>query len=281
VLPEGITVAADGTLYVSSIGGGAIFRGHVDEPHLDEWVPAGDAGRTQAAGIHVDRRGRVFVAAAVGADGVLDVYDRQGRLLARREPPVQPAALNDLVLTRDAVYVTDSVRQVVYRAVLRGREIGELEEWLDLNPHSPAPPDDRFLNGIVAGAGRRVLLVADLMTEVLFRVHVATRAVEIVDLGGAEWGGDGMLLEGRDLYAVIWDDQPDGSFTQQVRAARLAPDLRSGTVVARVDHPSFLDPTTLARDRDRLLVVNSQLLHQPGTPPFTVTAIPDPLRRRR
>lgn len=280
VLPEGIAVAPDGTVYVTSIGGGAIFRGHVERPRLREWVPAGDAGRTQAAGIHLDHRGRAFVAGAEGPDGVLYVYDRHGRLVARREPPSQPAALNDLAVTRDAVFVTDSVQQVVYRMTLRGPEIGELEVWLDLGPHSPVPPEDRFLNGIVASRDGRVLLVADLQAEVLFRVDVATRAVRIVDLGGTEWGGDGMLLEGRDLYAVVWDEQPDGSFTQDVRAARLSRDLTSGTVVARVDDPSFLDPTTLARDRDRLLVVNSQLLHQPGTPPFTVTAILDPLRRR-
>jgi len=281
VLPEGITVAPGGTFYVSSIGGGAIFRGDVHEPRLREWVPAGHAGRTQAAGIHVDGRGRLFVAGAEGPDGVLYVYDRRGRLVARREPPRTEAALNDLTLTRDAVYVTDSVHQVIYRATLHGSEIGGLEEWLDLNPHSPAPPEGRFLNGIVTGGGGRVLLVADLLAEVLFRVDIATQAVELVDLGGAEWGGDGMLLEGRNLYAVVWDQQPDGSFAIDVRAARLSHDLTSGTVVARVDDPSFLDPTTLARDRDRLLVVNSQLQHQPGTPPFTVTAIADPLRRRQ
>jgi hypothetical protein len=87
-----------------------------------------------------------------------------------------------------------------------------------------------------------------------------------------------MLLEGRNLYGVVWDRQPDGTFTTDVRAVRLTRDLGSGRVVARVADPRLVDPTTLARDGDRLLVVNSQLQRAPGTPPFTVSAIPDPLR---
>jgi hypothetical protein len=117
-----------------------------------------------------------------------------------------------------------------------------------------------------------------MFAEVLLRIDTRTRAVRVVDLGSVEFGGDGLLLEGRTLYGVVWDRRPDGTFAQDIRVVRLSRDLASGTLLARVADPSLLDPTTLARDRDRLLVVNSQLQRQPGAPPFTVSAIQDPLR---
>jgi hypothetical protein len=147
-----------------------------------------------------------------------------------------------------------------------------------VNPYSPQPPENRFLNGIVTAGDGRFLIATDMFAEVLLRIDTRTRAVRVVDLGSVEFGGDGLLLEGRKLYGVVWDRRPDGTFAQDIRVVRLSRDLASGMLLARVADPSLLDPTTLARDRDRLLVVNSQLQRQPGASPFTVSAIQDPLR---
>src|SRR5262245_48430631 len=62
VMPEGIAVTRDGTMYVTSLGTGAVYRGSVHDPELRVFLPAGADGRSQAAGIHLDGRGRIFVA---------------------------------------------------------------------------------------------------------------------------------------------------------------------------------------------------------------------------
>jgi sugar lactone lactonase YvrE len=122
--PEGISITSDETMYVTSVGTGAVFRGNVHDPDLHPFIAAGADGRGQATGVHVDRWGRIFVA---GYDtGTLYVYNRSGRLLAKR-PTVPGAALNDFAFSADAVYVTDSVNQIVWRASLTATNVGPLQ----------------------------------------------------------------------------------------------------------------------------------------------------------
>ncbi|MGH8930684.1 MAG: hypothetical protein ACRDZO_08680 [Egibacteraceae bacterium] len=115
----------------------------------------------------------------------------------------------------------------------------------------------------------------------MYRIDTATQAVHIVDLGESGLNADGMLLEDTALYAVAYTQPDDGTPVRaEICAVRLSRDLASGAVVTCVTDPSFDAPAGLARDGDRLLAVNSQLSHPPGAPPFMVSAIPDPLRRR-
>jgi sugar lactone lactonase YvrE len=191
--------------------------------------------------------------------------------------PVGEPFLNDLVVTHDAVYVTDSTNAVVWRATLRGPGIGQLQRWLDVRPLVPGlPPQYFFLNGIDATPNGKTLIVSSQGLETVIRVDVATREARIVDLAGASFGPDGLVLRGTTIYAVLNYAAPAG---QGVYVARLNDDLTAGTVVARVIGPSFDSPTTLALHDGRVYVVNSQLDHPPGTPPYTVVTVPDPLGR--
>ncbi|MEU1540205.1 hypothetical protein ABZ461_19185 [Actinacidiphila glaucinigra] len=272
VLPEGIAIDRDGTMYVSSDGTGALYRGDVRDTRLRPFHAEGLADRPSTLGVHTDGRGRVY--SVGGAE--LTVHDRGGRLLARRTAlggPLGASDLNDLVITRDAVYVTDWANPVVYRADLRHGRLGPLEPWLDVRSAFPQFPAQYWLlNGIAADRSGRTLLVASNGTEAVWRVDVATREVGQVDLGGASFGADGMLLRGRTLYAVLNYGAPNG-----VYIAELDPDLRSGTVTHRVTGEPFDLPTTLARHGCRLYVVNSQNDEPPGRPPYTVSAIDDPV----
>ncbi|MFF9839446.1 hypothetical protein [Streptomyces sp. NPDC013740] len=271
VLPEGIAVSTDGTLYVSSDGLGTLYRGRIGSPDLAPFPARGVEGRTSTLGVHTDRRGRVL---SVGG-ATLTVHDRHGRLLARRtaeDGPLGAPHLNDLVVTGDAVYVTDWANPVIHRAELRGSTVGPLEPWLDIRSAFPGFPARYWLlNGIVADETGSTLLVASNGTEAVWRIGTADREVSRLDLGEQSFGADGMVLSGRTLYAVLNYGAPHG-----VYIARLDRELRTGTVTHRLTDGPFDLPTTLARHGCRLYVVNSQLDEPPGRPPYTVSAIPDP-----
>lgn len=271
-LPEGIDVRPDGTLYVSSDGTGALYRGRVTSPRMRPFPAEGATSRGSTRGVHTDRAGRVL---SVGR-GRLTVHAPDGRLLQAVDAPDGPLGapdLNDLVVTRDAVYVTDWANPVVLRATLRNGRVGPLEPWADVRGAFPGFPARYWLlNGIVADPAGRTLLVASNGTEAVWRIDTATREVSRLDLGEESFGADGMVLHGRTLYAVLNYGAPHG-----VYIARLDADLRTGTVVHRVTGAPFDLPTTLARHACRLYVVNSQNDEPPGTPPYTVTALDDPM----
>jgi hypothetical protein len=270
ILPEGIAVVGDGTMYVTSLGTGAVYRGSVHDPDLRLFLPAGEDGRTQATGIHLDRRGRIFVAGY--ATGKLFVYDAAGQLLAIRTAPDPNAALNDLTFADGAVFVTDSATQTVWRASLDGDGIGPLQAFVTADAFAPAPG---FLNGIVTTPGGRALLVTDQGTDTLHRVDLDSGKAVAVPIAGGPMGADGLLLEDHWLYGVVNFVDASGEVAVVVRLVRLNAGYTAGQKVADSGAAGLADtPTTLARDRDRLLWVNSQLGVAPGTPPYTVTQVP-------
>ncbi len=263
--PEGIEVTPNGTIYVTSVGTGAVYRGTVREPQLKPFLPAGSDGRTAATGIHVDRWGRVLVAGA--STSKLYMYDARGRLLAIR-PAEEGSFLNDFAFTEDAVYVTDSAHNQIWWASLTKDGLGKLRPWLTRDKITPTP---YFLNGIVTDG--RTLLVGEQGQDVTYRVDLRTKAVSTLEITGANriLSGDGYLLEGRRLYAVY--NAGGGKYV--TRFALLNRDWTKAEVIAdSMPGATNSTPTTIARDGHRLLWVNSQLDAAPGTPPYTVSVVP-------
>jgi sugar lactone lactonase YvrE len=268
--PEGIAVTSDGTMYVTSVGTGAVYRGNVHDPRLRPFLPAGSDGRTQATGIHLDPYGRIFVAGY--ATATLFVYAPDGRLLAARKAPDPTAALNDLAFTGDAVYVTDSATGTLWRASLTASTVGPLTAWL---PPSAFPVAPWYHNGIVTTPDGRFALLTDQGTEKLFRVDLAARSATVVAMTGGSMGADGLLLEGWRLYGTVNFPDPAGGDDFVVRLAVLNPDFTAATVVAQSQAEGDAEtPTTIARDHGRLLWVNSQLASPAPAPPYTVTEVP-------
>jgi hypothetical protein len=262
--PEGIAITRDGTMYVTSVGTGAVYRGSTRQPNLKPWLPAGSDGRPAATGIHVDRWGRVLIAGA--STSKLYLYDARGHLLAVRKAS-DGSFLNDFAITADAVYVTDSAHNQIWRAPLTSRGLGELEPWLTRDKIEPTP---YFLNGIVTDG--RTLLVGEQGQDVTYRIDLLSKQVNTLRITGANGilSGDGYLLEGSRLYAVY--NAGGGKYV--TRLAWLNRDWTAARIVAD-SKPGTATPTTLARDAGRLLWVNSQLDAAPGTPPYTVSVVPD------
>ncbi|MDV3220383.1 hypothetical protein [Intrasporangium sp.] len=277
VLPEGIEVTPSGRIYVSSSGTGDIHVGSLGSPTMRTFARGSDAGRASALGIHADPRGRVFVA----SPSAVDVYSPEGELLARRSVPSDAGQtyLNDLAITHDAVYVTDSANALVWRMDLEGNEIGDLEPWFRARTLMPPfEPGWFYLNGIVASKDGSRLLVSAQGLGALIRLETESAAGAFVETDGSAFGNfgpDGMVLEGDVVRGVLNYGAPDTG--QGLYVALLDPEWRTASVVASTTDADFSTPTTVAAAAGRYLVVNSQLDTAPGAPPWTVVAVADPL----
>jgi hypothetical protein len=251
-MPEGITAGTGTTIYVGSIAGGGVWAGDVRTGTGEVLV-----GAWGGAAIGVDYEedaNRLWVAG--GPTGTVRVYDAADGTLLRQYTFSPAGFLNDLVVTEEAVYVTDS-----------------FNAWLDVIPLGPdgALPDAADVttlplsgidfeagqfnaNGIVAAHGW--LIVVDSFTGGLFRVDPATGEATGIDTGGASVAnGDGLELLGSTLYVVR-------NFNQLVAVFRLGPGLGSASqmdTLTAEDTPAGLSvPTTAAVQAGRLWVVNAR-----------------------
>jgi sugar lactone lactonase YvrE len=266
--PEGIAIGHGHTFYVGSIPTGAIYRGDLRTGEGRVLVPAA-AGR-QAIGLDVDRKKRLFVAG--GPTGRAFVYDaRSGGLLAEYVLTTNPTFVNDVIVTRDGAYFTDSLQQQLYRVPL-GPEgaLGNAAETI------PLSGDIAFVagfnvNGIDATPDGRTLVVVQSNLGKLFTVDPRTGVAKEIDLGGQTvTAGDGILLDGKTLY-VVRNQQ------NRIAVVRLARDLGSGTLLTHLTHPDFSVPTTIAEFGHRLYAVNARF-GTPVTPttPYWVTQVRKP-----
>ncbi|HET9546147.1 MAG TPA: hypothetical protein VFO88_11275 [Gaiellaceae bacterium] len=251
--PEGIAVGRGDTFYVGSIPTGAIYSGSLRTGEGAVLVPA--APGRQAIGLDVDARNRLFVAG--GPTGDAYVYDgATGALLAEYDLASGATFVNDVVVTRDGAYLTDSFNQVLYRIpIAPDGTLGAAAETIPLTGDI-AYTTGFNANGIDATPDGRWLVLVQSNTGLLFRVDPATGVAREIDLGGETvTAGDGILLDGRTLY-VVRNQQ------NRIAVVRLAPDLLSGRLVTHLTDPGFDVPTTIAEHGNRLYAVNARF----GTP---------------
>ena len=260
--PEGIAFGAGGTFYVGSLATGAVFRGDARTGGGDLLVPA-QQGRS-ACGVKYDSRGnRLFVAGSL--TGQAYVYDAStGATLAvyqLGDPASGITSINDMVVTRTAVYFTDDSRPVLYRLPLGPR--GELPpassvETIALTGDFPFVPNGVNGNGIIATPNEDQLIIDNTFAGGLYRVDPATGRATRIDLGGdpLSWG-DALVLVGRTLYAV------QGPFNQ-VAAVRLSADFTSGVVDGSITNAALRFPSSIAMLGSSLYAVNARFDVPPG-----------------
>lgn len=251
--PEGIAAGHGTTFFAGSLNGGDIYRGNLRTGEGEVIVPPRDG--QVAVGMKVDRRNRLW--AAGGEGGTARVYDaRSGELIRAFElAPSTPTFVNDVVVTPQAAWFTDSMRHALYRVPIGpGGSLGSPEE-VPLDEEVPSV-DGFNLNGIDATRDGKTLIVAHSARGELYTIDAATAEAEKVDLGGATLpNADGILLTGRTLHVVQNSDN-------QIAEVALAPDLSSGTVTRTLTDPDFDVPTTIARFGHALYAVNARF----GTP---------------
>jgi sugar lactone lactonase YvrE len=267
--PEGIASGRGTSLYVGSIPTGAVWAGDARSGRGAVLVPP-HMGRA-AIGIKVDRRNRIFVAGGPTGQGY--VYDAgTGADLASWQlaPAGVATFVNDVVLTREAAYFTDSLNRQLYVVPL-GRH-GQLPGQ-DAVRTLPLTGDlvlqaGNNLNGIVAAKGGRVLVVVQSNTGKLFTVDPRTGVTDEVDLGGATvTNGDGLLLLGRHLFVVR-------NRNNLIAVVKLSGSLSSGRIVAELTDPDFDVPTTLTFTAGSLYTVNARFgIPDPDTARYDVVRV--------
>jgi sugar lactone lactonase YvrE len=269
--PEGIEVGRGTTFYVGSVANGAIYRGNLRTGSGSILVP-GQSGRA-ATGIELDRFNRLFVAGAGTGDAY--VYNaRTAALIRTYDFAGGDTFINDIVVTRNAAYFTDSRKAVLYVVPIGNG--GALGNFRTLPLTGDFTLADGFnLNGIDATANGKTLIAVQSNTGRLFRIDPTTGVTRLISLGGESVpNGDGILLTGKTLYVVQ-------NQLNRVAVIALSPELASGRVVMRLTDPDFAVPTTIDDHGRRLYAVNARFgIANPSTAEFEVVQLSKPKTKR-
>jgi sugar lactone lactonase YvrE len=262
-LPEGIAIGAEPFAWFGSRADGDIFQANLVTGE-GEVISQGPG--TPSVGLKVDLRERLFVAGGTAGDGRV-VSARSGEILASYQFTTEPSFVNDVVITHNAAWFTDSMRAELYRLPLGADgSLPDEAEAVPLTGDWEQTPGFNA-NGIAQTPDRSALLVVQSSTGLLFRVDSSGEATQ-VDLGGTLLtAGDGLLVVGRTLYAVQ-------NQLNQVAEIRLNRTGTAGTLVGTHTSPDFDIPTTVAAFGPWLYLPNARF-NTPPTPdtPYWVTRI--------
>ncbi len=273
VFPEGVAFDDESnTVYVGSTTDGTIYAGKRGDKSLKVLLPPGGDGRTSAAGMKVDGKGRLFVAG--GALGRIFVYDlKKKSLISSFNIGSNPSFVNDVTVTPNGdAFFTDSQIPVIYRVFTKDNAL-LAERWLEL-AGSPIVYTQGFnLNGIASSKDGKTLITVQSNTGKLFKIDVPTKQVTEIATGGAVLaGGDGLLLREKTLYVLR-------NSAGLIMAFKMSDDFSRAALNSVETRAKFQFPTTLAYADGKLLVVNSQFDKRQGVPslPFNVlqTSLPD------
>jgi DNA-binding beta-propeller fold protein YncE len=260
--PEGIAAGPGNSLFVGSIPTGSIIK-------LDARTGARDVvvertGRA-AIGIKYDDN-RIYVAG--GPTGRAFVYDATtGADVANVQlTTASPTFVNDVTLTQDFAYFTDSRQQQLYRLDRETLAATTIPITGDLQ--YDADPDNNEANGIAATKDGKTLYVVNGSSGKLFTVDPATGASKEVPItNGNLEAGDGLLLKGKTIFVV------------QNRLNQIAVvDLKRNRIAAILKDDDFDVPTTLAKQAGALYAPNARFgtaTPTPDTATYNVVRVGD------
>jgi WD40 repeat protein len=258
-LPEGITT--DGrSLFSGSRADGAIQK--IDPGTGRRKTFKGAAGRIAVGLDHDSRRDVLWVAGGAGKEVRAQDADTGKVLRTYRFPSAGNRFVNDVTVTRTAVYATDSLSRELLVVPLSTRTDAlpatRRARTLPLKGDLKLAAGNN-LNGIVSTRGTLVAVQSN--TGRLFRIDARTgRTTKVVTGGTTFVNGDGLEPgPGGTLYVVQNRDN-------RIRVLSLASKARSAKVVdtiGRRDFATEIDvPSTVALLKGSLFAVNARF----GTP---------------
>ena len=253
--PEGIEVGAGHDFYVGSLLNGALYKGDLRTGD-GEILAEGVEGRV-LAGLSFDSRSGLLWAIGADASGFKAfAFDGDSGDIVHHVP-VPGGFPNDLVVTRDALYITDSFAPAFWTIPLTNRGAPDGVATMiplsgDFELVTEGDPFPVNLNGIDATPNGETLIAVHSLLGVLYTIDPVTGHATQIDLGGGDVSfGDGIVLRGKTVYVVQ-------NFINQVSVVELSPDLTSGEVVESIASDLFRVPTTGAMFGNTLYVVNAR-----------------------
>jgi sugar lactone lactonase YvrE len=251
--PEGIAAGTGTTFFVGSIPTGAVYRGDLLTGQGSVLVQS-QADRSSIGMKYDSRTGLLFVAG--GATGKAFIYDgNSGANIADIQLGTSPTFINDVVITRTAVYFTESLAPVLYKLSLTSTGVLPdplTKETIPLSGDFDFVPGTINGNGIDALPNGTTLIVVNFAVGALYLVDSTNGSATRIDLGGDSVpNGDGILLQGKTLYVVQ-------NFLNQIAVVDLSSNFTSGEIVNLITSSSFRVPTTIAKFGDMLYAVNAR-----------------------
>lgn len=265
-LPEGIAIGSGPVFYAGSRADGAVYRGSLRTGEGEVFVP-GQPGRI-AVGLKFDQRCNILLVSD-GVTGQGYIYDgTTGETLRVYQFSTDPSFINDVVVTKDAAYFTNSSQPELYRVDLS--RCGNLPTGFDVIPLTGdwMQVAGFNANGIVADPAGKNLIVVNSTTGLLYHVDPKTGYAAEIDLGGQSVSaGDGLALRGQTLYVVR-------NQLNEIVVIRLNPDWSAGQVVDRLTSPDLDIPATVGIFGNALYAVNGRFT-TPPTPdtPYQIVRV--------
>ena len=259
--PEGFTIGKGTTAYSGALNG-TIYKldlrtgeGEIlVDGEVQQDPPNPDV--VNILGMRVDSRTN-YLFVAGGLTGKAFVYDADsGSLIAEYQLANEnESMINDLTITDDAVYLTDSSNNYFYRLPLDPK--GGLPLDPDAATAIPLTGDFELgdvteccaANGIVATANGKTLIIGHSNAALLYRVDPITGEADKISADVVEFP-DGLVLVNRVLYII--------SPTNQVQVMQLDKSLLTGETVDVITDPALDGPSSGANLDSSFYVVNSR-----------------------
>ena len=226
---------------------GAIYKGNL---RTGEGAILAPPTGKPVSGLSYDRRTNYLYAATGLADLVTGSFNSQGVIVydASSGDVITEItfgdgiAINDCLVTRRAVYCTDSLNPDLYKLVLGkgGR--------LPLNPVVEVIPMPGFVmvggfnaNGLAGKFNGKRLVIVNASTGVLYRVDTASGEASPLEIEGAEQlfpDGDGLYLDGRTLYIIQ-------NFANKIAVVQLSRNFSEGEFIKNIPGEGECNPNPL------------------------------------
>lgn len=243
---EGVATGPGSAVYAGSLASGAIWKGDLRTGEGAVLVSGAPGG--VSVGLKYSQ-GLLFVAG--GPTGQISVYDADTGDVVQTYDVGSSGFVNDVTVTREAAWFTDSFRPVLYRLPLKSGLPDGVPEEVPLTGDWAQIPGTFNANGIAASANGRTLLVINSESGILYRVAPETGFAAAVATDTALTSGDGILLRGKELSVVR-------NSLNEIAVLRIAPGLGSATLVNTLTDPDFAVPTTVAPFGGTLYAVNAR-----------------------
>jgi sugar lactone lactonase YvrE len=230
--PEGIASGNGTTFYAGSLMASTRGQILVGDLRTGEVATLAAPDGVSATGMKHDARSNLLFVARAGS-GMGTIFNAEsGDVVSSYQFNTAPTFINDVVITREAAYFTDSQAPSLYRVAL--------------GPAGAPAPDATTIplpgtfrtNGITATPNGEHLFVVDAPTAQLHRIDTATHTPVLVDLGGETLpNADGLLLDGKTLYVVQ-------NVRNRIAVVELSADYLSGTIAGAITEPFTSNPST-------------------------------------